>query len=225
MAKYRSLEHSIQALLLEKKHAPNPKEEGVFATSRKETPKFETPADEERARSDTAVRKGQESLVARPGDDRGDSVIRRQDEPRERSTHSHQFVRKIDVGEETTMKKLPTHLLEAVKKSLDEDSGLDVTGDGKTTQKDILIRRLESQQKKGNLDEKGQALLQKLMKEESPDTTNEIENAVKMLMIKHKRDHENVEEKRKKILKGPEAAIRKLGYQRMERLGPEPKER
>lgn len=120
MTKYRSLEHSIQALLLERKHTANPKEEGVFATSPRKAPEFETAADEERAKSDTAVRKGQEPLVARPGDDRG----RRQDEPEkrhQRSDHAHQFVRKIDVGEETTMKKLPTHLLEAVKKSLNEN--------------------------------------------------------------------------------------------------------
>lgn len=221
MSKYRSLEHSIQALLLEKKHSVNPEEEGVFATSPKETPKFETAADEERAKSDTAVRKGQEPLVARPGDDRGDSVIRRQDNPnrRERSTHAHQFVRKIDVGEETTMKKLPTHLLEAVKKSLD------ATGEGEITQKDILIRRLESQKEKGNLDKKGQALLQKLVKEEGPYTPEEITNQVNKLMSQHKMDHEKVKQKREEILKGPGAEERKRRYEEMERLGPSENEK
>ena len=159
MSKYKSLEHSIKDLLLEKLHDPQPEEEGVFATSPRKSPKFETEADEQRAKSDTAVRKGREPLVARPEDDRGDSIIRRQDSDSSERPHHQQFVRKIDVGEDTIMTKLPQHLLEVVHKSLD------ATGEGEITQKDILIRRLQASAKKGKLDAKGKALLKKLMNE------------------------------------------------------------
>ena len=159
MSKYKSLEHSIKDLLLEKLHDPKPEEEGVFATSPRKSPKFETEADEQRAKSDTAVRKGREPLVARPEDDRGDSIIRRQDSDSSERPHHQQFVRKIDVGEDTIMTKLPQHLLEVVRESLD------ATGEGEITQKDILIRRLQASAKKGKLDAKGKALLKKLMNE------------------------------------------------------------
>lgn len=169
MSKYKSLEHSIKDLLLEKLHDPQPEEEGVFATSPRKSPKFETEADEQRAKSDTAVRKGREPLVARSEDDRGDSIIRRQDSDSSERPHHHQFVRKIDVGEDTIMTKLPLHLLEVVNKSLD------ATGEGEITQKDILIRRLEAAEKNGTLNAKDEKLLMKLrgknkMRNESADS-------------------------------------------------------
>ncbi len=199
MSKYKSLEHSIKDLLLEKLHDPNPEEEGVFATSPRKSPKFETKADEERAKSDTAVRKGREPLIARPEDDRGDSIIRRQDSDSSERPHHQQFVRKIDVGEDTIMTKLPQHLLEVVNKSLD------ATGEGEITQKDILIRRLEASAKKGKLDAKGKALLKKLrdknkMRNESVLTSDKIAAAVKNMSMTTPHDPAALARKRKESL-------------------------